>query len=124
MSVAEAAAPPIAPFDYAVWTTLLAAIVTPEGKVDYEILMDHRAELAAFVTQLGAASPDTAPERFPTPEHALAYWINAYNAFVPAWTAPGATTRIPCWRRRVACPWSCSAVPRAGDPGSFGATTG
>jgi hypothetical protein len=84
MSIAEAAVPPIVPFDYTIWTALLAAIVTPGGKVDYESLMDHRAELAAFMAQLGAASPDTTPERFPTPEHALAYWINAYNAFVLA----------------------------------------
>lgn len=69
-------------FDYALWTEILHAIVTPEGKVDYEILARHRALLAAFVAQLGAASPDTTPALFPTPEHALAYWINAYNAFV------------------------------------------
>lgn len=84
MTVSGSAAPSAAPFDYDVWTTLLASIVTPEGKVDYEILARHREQLAAFVAQLGTASPDTTPERFPTPEHALAYWINAYNAFVLA----------------------------------------
>jgi hypothetical protein len=75
-------APTPTPFDYSLWTELLTAIVTPEGKVDYEILARHRPLLAAFVAQLGMASPDATPARFPTPEHALAYWINAYNAFV------------------------------------------
>src|SRR5262245_27041683 len=74
----------VLPFDYAAWTALLAAIVTPEGKVDYEVLAHHRALLTAFVAQLGTASPDTTPALFPTDEHALAYWINAYNAFVLA----------------------------------------
>src|SRR5712691_8959918 len=73
-----------APFDHALWTEILAAIVTPEGKVDYEILVRHRDLLTRFVVQLGTASPDTTPARFPTAEHALAYWINAYNAFVLA----------------------------------------
>src|SRR6266446_498241 len=73
-----------APFDYALWTELLGAIVTPEGKVDYELLARHRDLLTRFVVQLGTASPDTTPARFPTAEHALAYWINAYNAFVLA----------------------------------------
>jgi hypothetical protein len=72
------------PFDYGPWTELLSAIVTPEGKVDYEILARHRDLLTRFVVQLGTASPDTTPARFPTAEHALAYWINAYNAFVLA----------------------------------------
>jgi len=73
-----------APFNYAPWTALLSAIVTPEGKVDYEILARHRDLLTGVVAQLGTASPDTTPECFPSAEHALAYWINAYNAFVLA----------------------------------------
>jgi hypothetical protein len=72
------------PFDYSLWTKLLQAIVTTEGKVDYESLARHRALLTDFVVQLGTASPDMTPERFPRPEDALAYWINAYNAFVLA----------------------------------------
>src|SRR5262249_33207686 len=61
-----------ASFDYTLWTELLSAIVTPEGKVDYKVLAHHRALLSNFVAQLGTASPDMRPERFPTPEHALA----------------------------------------------------
>src|SRR2546422_7703379 len=42
----------LASFDDALWTEILGAIVTPEGKVDYEILARHRALLTAFVAQL------------------------------------------------------------------------
>jgi hypothetical protein len=71
-------------FDYGAWTEILAAVVTAAGKVDYEELQLRRGELAAFVARLGEASPESAPERFPRPADALAYWINAYNAFVLA----------------------------------------
>ena len=84
MTAPVPATTPQTPFDYGLWTDLLGAIVTPEGKVDYEILAQHRHLLTDFVAQLGTASPDTTPAHFPTDEHALAYWINAYNAFVLA----------------------------------------
>ncbi len=79
----ETAVGSVAPvFDYTGWTAVLGAIVTPEGKVDYEALAERREQLGAFVRLLASASPDSAPERFPSEDHALAYWINAYNAFV------------------------------------------
>jgi hypothetical protein len=68
-------------FNYEDWTTLLSRTVTAEGKVDYARLGEQRALLEHFVSRLGAVSPDSAPERFPTDEDRLAYWINAYNAF-------------------------------------------
>jgi hypothetical protein len=68
--------------DYSDWTALLTDIVTAEGKVDYEVLAARRDRLGRVVDALAAASPDATPERFPTEEHVLAYWINAYNAFV------------------------------------------
>jgi len=71
-----------APFDWAPWSELLAQIVTADGKVDYERLAERRALLARTIELLGLASPDTHPARFPGEEHVLAYWINAYNAFV------------------------------------------
>src|SRR5262245_35922004 len=73
---------PAPAFEYSAWSPLLAAIVTPEGKVDYETLAERRALLEEFVRLLSSASPDTAPASFPGEDHALAYWINAYNAFV------------------------------------------
>src|SRR5262245_13380748 len=73
---------PVRTFDYTSWSSLLSQVVTPDGKVDYQALAERRPVLDAFVGQLATASPDSEPERFPTEEHALAYWINAYNAFV------------------------------------------
>src|SRR4026209_52909 len=63
------------------WSTLLAQVVTPEGKVDYERLAECRNLLDRFVERLGAIGPGNRPELFPTDDHRLAYWLNAYNAF-------------------------------------------
>ncbi len=68
-------------FAYTTWDTLLAAVVTPEGKVDYDRLLDERALLERFIEQLAAASPDSRPELFAGHDDTLAYWLNAYNAF-------------------------------------------
>jgi hypothetical protein len=69
------------PFGYDDWSALLAAIVTADGKVDYARLAERAALLDRFVARLAGASPEATPERFPTAEDRLAYWINAYNAF-------------------------------------------
>ena len=82
MSAPVNAPEPATPFDYGTWSRLLARVVTPDGKVDYEALAARRDLLDDFVALLASASPDTAPRRFPSEDHALAYWINAYNAFV------------------------------------------
>ena len=82
MSHAPDTPAPAGPLDYAAWSRLLSAVVTADGKVDYEALAARRGLLDEVVALLASASPDTAPERFPSEEHALAYWINAYNAFV------------------------------------------
>jgi len=67
--------------DWTPWTELLSEVVTADGKVDYARLADRRARLDAVVAALGAVGPDNHGERFPTDEHRLAYWLNAYNAF-------------------------------------------
>lgn len=69
------------PFRYATWSELLARIVSSSGKVDYERLVAERPLLNLFVAELGSCSPQSAPQRFPSDEDELAYWINAYNAF-------------------------------------------
>jgi uncharacterized protein DUF547/radical SAM family protein len=68
-------------FNYDAWSTLLAEITTSDGKADYAHLAERRALLGTFIAQLGAISPESNPEAFPHDEDALAYWINAYNAF-------------------------------------------
>jgi hypothetical protein len=68
-------------FDWTEWSALLSAVVTPEGKVDYDRLTARRDRLEQVVEQLGAVSPHSHPHRFPSDEHRLAYWLNAYNVF-------------------------------------------
>lgn len=72
------------PMPYESWSALLAEIVTPEGKVDYDRLGARRERLAAVVGEFGDASPESHPARFPSDEDRLAYWINAYNLFTLA----------------------------------------
>lgn len=71
-------------FSYSRWSTLLARIVAADGKIDYLRLDQERELLAAVIADFAAASPETAAELFPSVEHGLAYWINAYNAFTLA----------------------------------------
>ena len=68
-------------FAYDTWSDLLARVVTGDGKVDYAKLAEHRHLLEKFVAELGRTSPLNVPAAFPSDEHRLAYWINAYNAF-------------------------------------------
>jgi hypothetical protein len=64
------------------YDSVLRKYVTAEGKVNYAGLKTNPATLAEFVSQIAAASPDSAPNLFPNREAQLAYWINAYNALV------------------------------------------
>lgn len=67
--------------DAARYGRVLSAFVHEDGRVDYAKLRGN-ADLEAFTKQLGAVSPDSHPALFPSREAKLAYWINAYNAFV------------------------------------------
>lgn len=69
-------------FDHGPLDRVLSAFVDDAGNVDYAGLKADRAELDAYVDSLAAVSPDSDPDRFPTREARLAYWINAYNALV------------------------------------------
>lgn len=69
-------------FDYRAYARVLENHVTEDGRVRYGALQKDRADLQAFVAQLRATSPANRPELFPAPEDQMAYWINAYNAFV------------------------------------------
>src|SRR5262249_12899018 len=69
------------PFRFEAWTTLLADVVTADGKVDYVRLAERRALLAGFVSELPGPGPESAPDRFASDEDRIAYWLNAYNAF-------------------------------------------
>lgn len=69
-------------FRYDRWAEVLQQFVTPEGKVRYAELKANHAALDAFLAELAATSPENRPALFPTQSEQLAYWINAYNAFV------------------------------------------
>jgi hypothetical protein len=76
------ARPQEATFDTSPYARVLESYVTPGGEVRYAELKRNPAELDAFLRQLAAISPENRPELFPTPASRMAYWINAYNAFV------------------------------------------
>lgn len=55
------------------------------GDVDYEAWRASEPdvnELAGYLAAVATYSPETSPERFPTPNDELAYWIYGYNAYV------------------------------------------
>lgn len=64
----------------AAWTDVLAHHVDARGRVDFSGLAKDRAGLDEVVKFIAAVDPASAPERFPTPNARLAYYLNAYNA--------------------------------------------
>ena len=69
-------------FDYAPLNRVLSSYVNSNGKVNYRKLKQNRADLDGMIEQIVRVSPDSAQELFPTREEKLAYWINAYNAWI------------------------------------------
>lgn len=64
----------------AAWTDVLAHHVDARGRVDFSGLAKDRAGLDEVVKFIAAVDPASSPERFPTPNVRLAYYLNAYNA--------------------------------------------
>lgn len=52
------------------------------GFVDYSALSGNRYSLNAFLAVISKVSPRNSKDHFVSPQHELAYWINAYNALV------------------------------------------
>ncbi|WP_116124249.1 DUF547 domain-containing protein [Lewinella sp. IMCC34183] len=73
---APAAASQDAP-DHQLWNQLLQRYVSANGRVNYEGFRQDSAQLKKYLKLLGRAVPDDGWSR----DEALAYWINAYNAF-------------------------------------------
>ncbi|MCA9550022.1 MAG: DUF547 domain-containing protein [Myxococcales bacterium] len=69
-------------FSHAHFAAVLARFVDDEGRVDYEELRAQRGDLEAYLAQLAKASPEATPSRFETRDAKLAYYLNAYNAFM------------------------------------------
>jgi hypothetical protein len=70
------------PFSHADWERVLERFVDARGFVDYQGLAEDRGTLDRYLARLRAASPESDPGLFPSRDHELAYWINAYNAWV------------------------------------------
>lgn len=68
------------PFGHHIWQDVLTRTMTPTGEVAFVPLRAEPRRLNQYLGQLAAVSPDSHPAHFPTPEHVLAYWINAHNA--------------------------------------------
>lgn len=71
--------PPAAPTppDHSQWNQLLQQHVNASGKVDYAGLRQQQDQLDAYLDKLAQAVPGKDWSR----NTALAYWLNAYNAF-------------------------------------------
>ena len=69
-------------FPHQLLDQVLSTYVDEQGLVDYDALKANAAALERYVAYVQRASPTTRPDLFPTPQDRLAYFINAYNAFV------------------------------------------
>ncbi|MEL6672997.1 MAG: DUF547 domain-containing protein [Bacteroidota bacterium] len=74
---APAPKPEILKPSHAAWNALLKEFVTRSGKVNYKGLKAQSARLQAYLDELAKAVPGAGWSR----NEAMAYWINAYNAF-------------------------------------------
>lgn len=68
-----------ATFDHTPWDRVLKASVNAIGEVDYAKLKGN-ADLEGYVRAIEKISPASQAAMFPTKQHELAYYINAYNA--------------------------------------------
>ena len=69
-------------FSHARFGAVLARFVDDEGRVDYAELRRERLDLEVYLAQLAKASPEATPSRFEGRAAELAYYLNAYNAFM------------------------------------------
>ena len=71
-------------FSHDTFSKVLSTVVDDAGRVNYALLKNKPGLLDRYLGQLAATSPKNAPHRFRKIEDRLAYYINAYNAFVLA----------------------------------------
>jgi len=65
-------------FDHSAFNALLKKHVDADGWVNYDGLLQDKAQLDSYIKSLQANTPD---EKTWSKDEQLAYWINAYNAF-------------------------------------------
>ena len=69
-------------FSHDLLDAVLMRSVNDQGRVDYSQLKENYSDLDAYLNRVAAFSPDSHPALFPNRDHQLAYWLNAYNAYV------------------------------------------
>jgi hypothetical protein len=69
-------------FSYFDWDSVLSAFVDERGTVDYEALSRAPQALDRFLAAVERVSPDSDPSLFSARQDQLAYFLNAYNAWV------------------------------------------
>ncbi len=62
------------------WAHVLETSVDRQGRVDFDHLKKDPAFLQKYVSFISEVSPEKNPEKFPTHEERLAYYLNSYNA--------------------------------------------
>ena len=71
---------PSGPPPYDAWARVLEKYVDDQGRINFSGVAKDRADLDRFVAYVYDVGPNYQPQRFPTPEHVLAFHLNAYNA--------------------------------------------
>ena len=71
---------PGGPPPYDAWARVLEKYVDDRGRINFAGVATDRADLDRFVAYVYDVGPNNQPQLFPTPEHVLAFHINAYNA--------------------------------------------
>ena len=62
------------------WTRVLGRHVDDRGRIDFSGLQADPSDLDRVVAFVAAVDPESAPDRFASPQSRLAYYVNAYNA--------------------------------------------
>ena len=69
-------------YDDSAWGSVLESYVDDQGYVDFLSLNKDQEMLNRYLTIIRSSGPKSTPDQFPTRQHELAYYINAYNALV------------------------------------------
>lgn len=82
------------------YADVLSAVVKGEdGLIDYHAFAEDPAlerELGVYMNALARFGPDRSPEAFPSRDHELAYYLNAYNAaMIRLWLDKGGAEAAP-----------------------------
>ena len=88
-------------FSHDDWTGVLSRFVDSHGLVNYDALADDRAAFDRYIAAVETTSPKSNSELFPSRNHTLAYYINAYNALVFKGVLARGPERKSVWRGAI-----------------------